>query len=396
MIRTGYCECDITPPENAPMGAFSKKTGKPRISTGIHLPLKVASLCISDGEKTAVICASDTLLHQTKDILEIRKLVSKRSSIPSENIMICSTHTHSGGENTYLFEKNPKKNKWLNELNHRIADAIVCSIEEQFDADIFFTQTKAPFNHNRRAIKNARSTMLYDRNEQTTGPVDDTLSLLRFDLSNGHRIWWTNWTAHALTIGPENDKISSDYPGKLNFMIESQFSGSRAFFTNGCAGNTHPMKSMKKGFETSEEIAAKLFEKIKEASRKMRKLQPKLQISSETLKLIHRKNNQPIRIIESCIDIGEVKIGFLPGEPYVEFQMAFRKALSPVPCFVNGYSNGWSGYLPTEKSFSEGGYGVDYFEELPGVPMDFGRTQINPGDGEVILEKLIELAKRQN
>ena len=120
-----------------------------------------------------------------------------------------------------------------------------------------------------------------------------------------------------------------------------------------------------------------------------------LSIKSEVLKLKHRKNNQEIDIVEACIDLGGVKIGFLPGEPYVEFQMAFMKALAPSSCFVNGYSNGWCGYIPTEKSFGEGGYGVDYFEELPSLPMDFGRTQVNPGDGEIMLEKLIELAKKE-
>jgi hypothetical protein len=394
-LKAGYCECDISPPDGTPMSAFpvlTEKGRQARISECVHDQLKISSLTLSDGKQTLAVCSTDTTLHQTKDIFEIRKLVSERSSIPFANIMVCSTHTHSSGENTYLFE-GFHENNWSRELKLKIVETIVKSSENLADTDVFFQQIDAPFNHNRRTMKDGKSIMTFDRTPGvTTGPVDSMLSILRFELSNGSSIWWTNWTAHALTTGPKNFKITADYPGALNSMIESGFSGSKAFFTNGCAGNVHPMKSMKEGFDMGKEIGGKIFGKLCEASLDMRELKPELSVNSEILKLRHRKNNQKINVVEACINIGGVKIGFLPGEPYVEFQLAFREALAPSSCFVNGYSNGWCGYIPTEKSFEEGGYGVDYFEEIPSLPMDFSRTQIKPGDGEIILGKLIELA----
>lgn len=396
MFKAGYCGCDITPLNGAPMGAFPSNRGKgiPRCSEGANDPLKASSLTLTDGKETLVVCSSDTCLFQTEDVFEIREKAARRCGVPAENIMICSTHTHSSGENAYLFGGKPT-DKWPCELKDKLVDIISDSFENTAPAKVFFTQIEAPFNHNRRTIQDGNSTMVYDRTEGlTTGPVDPMLSLMRVDISGGPSVFWTNWTAHALTTGGANLMFTADYPGVLNSMIESAFPGAQAFFTNGCAGNVHPMKSMKEGFETGKEIGAKLFEKVREAARNMKELESGLKVNSEIFKLKHRKTGQDIGLVLACADIGGIKAGFLPGEPYVEFQLAFREAFAPEPSFVNGYSNGWNGYLPTEKAFEEGGYGVQYFEELSDVPYYYGRTQINPGDGELILEKLIELAKR--
>ena len=60
--------------------------------------------------------------------------------------------------------------------------------------------------------------------------------------------------------------------------------------------------------------------------------------------------------------------------------------------FVNGYSNGWHGYMPTAKAYVEGGYGADFF---PGEKPEYGRTQIKPGDGERVVDELIKLSKKR-
>jgi len=118
-----------------------------------------------------------------------------------------------------------------------------------------------------------------------------------------------------------------------------------------------------------------------------------LSLDYKALDLPFRKElkiDERISLPIACLSLGNLKIGFLPGEPYVEFQLRYREAMLPNYAFVNGYSNGWAGYLPTSSAFKEGGYGADFFSGDPSP--EFSRTQIQPGDGEVIINKLIELS----
>jgi hypothetical protein len=61
---------------------------------------------------------------------------------------------------------------------------------------------------------------------------------------------------------------------------------------------------------------------------------------------------RPIQI--PALDFGVAQLLLLPGEAYVEFQLAAqRRRLDSFVC-VAGYGDGATGYIPTEKHFAEG------------------------------------------
>ncbi|MBN1393604.1 MAG: twin-arginine translocation signal domain-containing protein [Pirellulales bacterium] len=69
----------------------------------------------------------------------------------------------------------------------------------------------------------------------------------------------------------------------------------------------------------------------------------------------HQRKDRPIEL--SCLEIGDVSILHLPGEPMICFQL-YAQELKP-DCFVAvaGYGDGGPGYLCPEKVFSDnGGY----------------------------------------
>ena len=68
----------------------------------------------------------------------------------------------------------------------------------------------------------------------------------------------------------------------------------------------------------------------------------------------HQRSRQPIEL--SSLEIGNVHIVHLPGEPMVCFQL-FAQGLRPADFVaVAGYGDGGTGYICPEKAFSEGGY----------------------------------------
>jgi len=94
----------------------------------------------------------------------------------------------------------------------------------------------------------------------------------------------------------------------------------------------------------------------------------------------------------SCLRLGNVIMGFVPGELYVEFQLSFKEQVRPLVGVFVGYSNAWTGCLPTLDDYARGGYGVDQCSSID-VP-HWSRTALPPGTGERILKELVALADR--
>ena len=60
------------------------------------------------------------------------------------------------------------------------------------------------------------------------------------------------------------------------------------------------------------------------------------------------------------IRIGPFAVVGFPGEPFASIGAAVRER-SPFPAtLMSGYSNGWSGYVPTDDAFAVGGYEVEW------------------------------------
>ena len=393
-MKIGYAEIDITPPLGAIMAAFPLKQMVPRRVAGIHDQLKVKVLVLENGGQRLAVCSGDLTFWETSDVCEIRqRAAAVCPGISPENIMLCCTHTHHSGENTYKFGGRPD-DAWVLELKEKTVCAIKTAFSRLKDTRVFFNQIVAPYNHNRRVRRDGKISMAFVKGPDTVGPTDPTLSLLKFVADDGRNVIWLNWTGHALTVGPKNRLVTADYPGVLCRLIEQENAdGCHLFFTNGCAGNIHPCISMTADFKAAEEIAGMLAAKALSAlSEAVPLAEDEFSIKTETLELPHRKHPEiMVKILLSCVHLGNVRIGFLPGEPFVEFQLRYRQELAPHPVFINGYSNGGIGYLPTATAFTEGGYGVDYFND---PDPEIGRTQIGPGDGETIIEHLIKLSQK--
>lgn len=58
----------------------------------------------------------------------------------------------------------------------------------------------------------------------------------------------------------------------------------------------------------------------------------------------------------SCLAVNEVRLLYLPGEPFVEYQLEAVAAYPNRQVMVAGYADCGAGYLPTSRAFPEGGY----------------------------------------
>ena len=68
-----------------------------------------------------------------------------------------------------------------------------------------------------------------------------------------------------------------------------------------------------------------------------------------------KRIDQPIDI--SCLDFGgKILVVHLPGEPFIEYQLAAQKMRPNDTVLVAGYGDDGPGYLPIANAYLEGGY----------------------------------------
>ncbi len=68
-----------------------------------------------------------------------------------------------------------------------------------------------------------------------------------------------------------------------------------------------------------------------------------------------KRKDIPIEL--NCLDFGAAGINlFLPGESFIEYQLAAQKMRPEAVVNVAAYGDGGPGYIPTARAFLEGGY----------------------------------------
>ncbi len=92
-LRAGAAVADVTP--SKPQFLY----GYPHVerwSQGVHDPLLVSSLYLSDGTTELLFAACDVIYVSKAMTARIRERICASTGIPAGNIMVTATHTHSG------------------------------------------------------------------------------------------------------------------------------------------------------------------------------------------------------------------------------------------------------------------------------------------------------------
>src|SRR4051812_13879854 len=93
VLKAGFAERDITPDIGMEQpGGYGKVFHRIR-----HDPCKVRASVWDDGTKRVALVGIDTLIIRKPQVIAARKMISEKTGIPAECVMIGASHTHSGG-----------------------------------------------------------------------------------------------------------------------------------------------------------------------------------------------------------------------------------------------------------------------------------------------------------
>ena len=403
------------------MAGFSARIGG---ALGVHDDLMAKALVLEDEKCACAIVCLDIIHITLPRTQRIRRSVNRITGIPVENIMISTSHNHSGPD-----LDAPECDEWASHFEAQVADAVCeawsCREDPSFGV----------------AIRTATCIGVIRRGRDST---DNSVGVLRVSRPDGRLLAvLMNYTCHAVVLGPDNRLISADYPGYAQRYVKDM-SGCEdvvVLFTNGAAGDINtghsadvsaiggfiPGRTFERADTLGKRLAGAVIETLgtmKESEETVidgitcpweveyRKDLPTPKDTMERIALLKKRLDEAARenskdagsvqldliyqkiILDNLKEIGDsptgkrltetqaVRVGdavfvSLPGEVFVELGLDI-KAKSPFPyTFAVGYANDYIGYVPTKEAFSEGGYEVSASKFPPDIGEELKEAAIS-------------------
>ena len=135
-FRAGAATSNITPfLGESIVGNFVRP-----VAANVHDELHARCLVLDDGKTKLAIVVCDVLGISRDLSLEARKLIQQNTGIPSEQVLICATHTHSACD----ARDDAPLNKYNDFVARRIADGVRIALGRLRLAEAAFVTAEAP------------------------------------------------------------------------------------------------------------------------------------------------------------------------------------------------------------------------------------------------------------
>jgi hypothetical protein len=364
-LHAAAAKVDITPPPHTPV------VGHVRPTQGVRDPLHAEVLLLDDGTTKAAILTLDLIFCSQEMAAALRAAVADSSGTPAENILVATSHNHSGPG----WEANPD---WSRQVVKKLAGAVAKAVPTMRRVSIGYGEDRIDFNINRRKVIDGRAVVRLNPD----GPCDHRVKVLRFDDGRSleplavlmHAVchpcvftWGDRWSAPYPKGYP---KMSGDFPGEARAFVEKVYGGrTTALFLQGCAGDIRPnlpgfpyrcgdeadIRWIGRSLGCAVVRAADRSVTREELARRP-SVYP-IKCASKRVTLPGARKGTQVRCELQALKIGPFLVLTMPGEPMVEYGFRLEKKIADraVPIVV-GYANGNIGYICTAKAFQEGGY----------------------------------------
>ncbi len=427
-MRVGIATINITPPVGIPLLGYHRSSP----STGVLDSLMASALVFELNNDKVVLLSVELLGMTVEHTNRLRQRIADTIDIPPQQVMITFTHTHSGPDTV---DGHPLQTAYRSELGDKLVQIAVEASEALHLCEISWGVTTAEIGENRRKIK-ADGQAEIGRNWD--GTIDNRVGILKIiDSDSGDNIAVVViCTAHANILKGDNLRISGDYPGRTREML-SRMVGCPVMVLMGSAGDINPRTRMWRDDNPMfnlDMIAQTISDAVLNALPDTKsQLDWRFMISSDTIDVpmmdlptlsdaqslaetvaqewgidtkgwletvsayIQGGNKQlslPVEV--QVLVIGDGIIAGIPMEPFSQLALDLNKRFNPYSqshgsyVFLNGYTNGLLGYLPTADQYQYGGYEVDW------MPVVYGsRTgllmPVVPETGEMVLNTVEQL-----
>ncbi len=420
---------DLAPPVGVWMSGFGARLDP---SEGIHDPVMARAVLLDDSQTQLAIVSVDILGFSTEQVAIMRRRIASNCSIPSANILISTTHTHSGPATVPLLGVlGIVDEKWVATALDKVVD-LVSSLPSQLKpAQIGYGSKVVPgLGYNR---------------ENRDQPHDEELGALAINANDGMPIaTLVNYSLHPVILGPSNRHMSGDFAGELARHLDRGRGGTTLFLQGSC-GDVDPDVFSQRGWgqggfddtiemgeilshaaadalegalltgevklgvksniidipmdppPSADELAAikAEFESSYQTSSadpadRGGKITWKAMIDwvnelSDAINTNTVPKTLPVEVFTASIN--EYRLVGVPFEPFSDIGLTIKRNLKPCKTMFIGYANGCYGYVTTTWAKNKGGYG-------PSSSYRWYRllTPVGFGADELLIQESVRLA----
>jgi len=375
--RIGVSQVNITPEQPVIMSGYdARKTP----STGIHDSLFASALFFTCEQNKALLITADLIGFPTLFVDTLKRMIAEKTRISSDNIMIIAEHNH-GGPAIHVYEtKLPQANEeYIRSLKEKMVTLAVDAMKNPVLFQMGIGKGSCNLNINRRAVFSDGGVWL-GRNPD--GPCDHDLVVVKFvDEKNNLIAALVNWPCHGTAGGQENYEITGDWPASAARYIKKLAAKNIVVaVTAGASANINPIYGPGNDFNEVEAIGYHVGYEAWKTLRQTETFPVKsLEFLNTSLSHPGKKmwkdqfpqNSEPsgsdvqIRITGMKLD-GLVLCG-ISGELMTEMGMEIKNNSPYSSTVIITHCNGSSGYICTDKAFTEGGYEVKVSHLMPGI-----------------------------
>lgn len=236
-VQIGYAQVTITPSLNNHV--YLAGTENNRLATGIHDDLYAHALAIKQEEAWVVLCALDLVGLGRAHCQEIQAKVNQ--SVPGGQVILTCTHTHHGPDTIGLWGPDQVTSgvapDYMTELKYTVSKVCIQALNALSPAPGL-------------KIASARVDELIDENPES-GLSDIKLFCMQFWSATAPLVNLLIFSTRPEIVAPDNQQISSDYPGYLRQQIQANTHSPAVF----CMGILDELPALEeRTFEEAERI----------------------------------------------------------------------------------------------------------------------------------------------
>lgn len=410
----GVAKVEITPNYPIRLNGFGFRREQ---SQGISQRIWAKALAISAGDEPPfVLLAIDSLGVRMSMVDEVARRLHHRFGVPRERVALTFSHSHctpkvKGASDNIFSQPIPAAHQehidqYTRELADWLEQAAAAAINNRQPAQLAWTVGQVGFAKNRRT---------------PGGPVDHDLPLLVVrDPAGKPRAIYVSYACHCVTLS--FNQVSGDWAGYAQELIERRFPGAISLVSIGCGSDSNPTSgvtgdktevAMAQGAEIAKEVARLIDSDLKPISGPLTARLNLIDLAlndpptqDQLLALAQKEgpagyNAQTqlarldraqtlltsIRYPLQSLTFGDsLQIVFLAGEVCVDYSLRLKRELRGDRLWLNGYSNDFCAYIPSERLVKEGGYGGGGEAPYFALPATF-----QPG----LEQKIVDEVKRQ-
>ena len=400
-IRISGFDIDITPPLGSLM-AYDKA-----ISHG-DLGLRARGIILLGAGQPIVLCSFDWLGIGNEANEAIRLALAQAAGTTPERVALHTVHQHDTPACDFGAEKilkdagfNPGKydGSFAREVIERLGSAIKNALQNTIPVSyVGFGEAKVLEIASNRRILGTNGLVIANRlsscgdpllRAEPEGLIDPMVSVISFWNQNIPVAVLSYYAVHPQSYY-RTGVPNPDFPGIARLMRQLAVPQALHIHFNGAGGNIAAGKYNNGAHENRGILAQRLAQGMKSALDSSKRfpvsaISVKWQIEPISLPpATYLKNIQNMpsdsllvknysarlawflrcqsgkKINLGCLTLGKIRILHLPGEPFVEYQLAAKAERKDLFVAVAGYGDYGPGYIGTAEAYKQGGYETSY------------------------------------